>query len=606
MEISAHEQIGCIVGGEPFRIGAFDQQLRGLELCFVGSRVSKGELLVNQNISSSFDPATLICIACEIQHPLGGTDPISICITDQNFLPNLSGGKNCVGIIRLENGSLKELTELALEVFSGFKFPAGSVLLIGSATHLHRVGVTLYALDWNGCTLHLGKVLANVQICPLIPLLGENIPGTLGRELVQITGWLEKMYEGSILGLKEVWALCAGFVATAVDNGVQEKSYTTVALPSYLGLNPPLAPFRFVSSSSCHINANGLSVQAMEELTRTLLSAISKNFGIKTYPEDTLVREHLAEEGGKGTISSIVLVGASNMRRVYPHLESTGLKITLCPLDGQVPSEKTLEKLGEELAKISSKSDVAVVLDLLGNTCFRFEQPDGTMAVPIMLAGRYHLLGNVGVISDENLKIVLKKVIPVLDQLKSTLKVIIPPIPRYIGGGCCQDSAHAPNSREVGYAEGMLGKAMHLRKVLRDELKSSTLRNYWVPDIVAGLVPEGVKSVPDMAAEMALLCIGDNVHLTHQAYGKLAGCITSSIEVLKNKKSAAVPSLSGPASSKYFWRGFISCRGSIRMGTTPWRSGMGPQRSGYAARRGGHHRGGFMGKPHPYQRGGRR
>jgi len=608
VEISAQISLGCIVGGEPFRIGAFDQQMGGLGTCFVGSRVSKGDNLANQNISSSFDPATLVCITCETHHPLLGSNPICICVSDQNFVPNMSGGRNCVGIIRLENCSLREQTEMVQEVFSGCKFPAGSVILMGSASHLHRVGATLYALDWNTAILQLGKSLANVQLCPLIPLLGENIPGSLGRDMVRITAWLEKMYEGSILGLKEVWALCAGFVARAVDNGLLCKTYDTVAMPGYLGPNPPLVPYRFVSTSSCHIDCLGFSVKAIEELARALLIAIQKNFGIATYPEDPLVRDPEAEEGGKGPITNVILIGASNMGRVINHLESAGLKVLNCPIVGSIPAEKTLEGLRQKMSELTPDGGTALIFDLFGITCYRFEQPDGTMAVPIMLGGRYHLLGNVGVITDENLKIVIRKVLPILDHFTSLPKVVIPPIPRYVGGGCCHDVTHAPNVTNKGYGEGMVEKTAHMRKVLREELKNSSLKQFWVPDIISGLIPANVKSLADTAAELALLSVGDNVHYTSNGYKLLSETICHALVHLQNKAISAVPPIAGPRSTLFYWRGFVSCRGSARAARTSYTSGRtssAPSRGGSLSRRdSGGSRGGSS--YHPYSRGGGR
>ncbi len=63
---------------------------------FRGSRLTSNNTDVNQNISLSFDPATLVCVVCEKPHPIlrtgeGGAPPI-IVITDQNFMPTLSGG----------------------------------------------------------------------------------------------------------------------------------------------------------------------------------------------------------------------------------------------------------------------------------------------------------------------------------------------------------------------------------------------------------------------------------------------------------------------------------------------------------------------------------
>jgi len=75
---------------------------------FRGTRMSSNNITVNQNISLSYDPATLLCIICEKPHSIlatgeGGAPPILI-FSDQNFLPTLSKGSSCVAISRWRTG----------------------------------------------------------------------------------------------------------------------------------------------------------------------------------------------------------------------------------------------------------------------------------------------------------------------------------------------------------------------------------------------------------------------------------------------------------------------------------------------------------------------
>jgi hypothetical protein len=63
---------------------------------FRGTRMQNNHGTENQNISFSFDPATLQCISCENEHSIlktgeGGAPPI-IVLSDQNFIPTLCGG----------------------------------------------------------------------------------------------------------------------------------------------------------------------------------------------------------------------------------------------------------------------------------------------------------------------------------------------------------------------------------------------------------------------------------------------------------------------------------------------------------------------------------
>jgi hypothetical protein len=59
--------------------------------------------------------------------------PPTLVFCDQNFVPTLSGKQSCIAITRLEDCSLTELTDLALEVLERQSIPLGSILLLGSA-----------------------------------------------------------------------------------------------------------------------------------------------------------------------------------------------------------------------------------------------------------------------------------------------------------------------------------------------------------------------------------------------------------------------------------------------------------------------------------------
>ncbi len=49
----------------------------------------------------------------------GGKTPITLVLSDQSFPPIVDGGEgeNCVRILRIEDGSLGEIVDLALEMF---------------------------------------------------------------------------------------------------------------------------------------------------------------------------------------------------------------------------------------------------------------------------------------------------------------------------------------------------------------------------------------------------------------------------------------------------------------------------------------------------------
>ena len=68
--------------------------------------------------------------------------------------------------------------------------------------------------------------------------------------------------------------------------------------------------------------------------------------------------------------------------------------MTECQLPGGIPNESAIEQVQNFLIEKASEQDTAVVLDLMGNFSYRFEQADGNMALPIWLGGKPHLLGS--------------------------------------------------------------------------------------------------------------------------------------------------------------------------------------------------------------------
>ena len=136
----------------------------------------RGQIEANQNISLNFDLATPTCIACESEHRILASDS-PVCVADQNFPANLSSNGNCVTIVRLESASLSELCDLCGKLFESVTFPPGSVIGLGSASHLHRVGSTLYVTEWKDSAARVAKQIMGLQVFPLIPVIVSPFPG---------------------------------------------------------------------------------------------------------------------------------------------------------------------------------------------------------------------------------------------------------------------------------------------------------------------------------------------------------------------------------------------------------------------------------------------
>ena len=568
-ELGGCATFGFEVGGESPRIGSFTVDEGARRNCFMGSRINKGTVPVNQNICLSFDPATLTCLVCDSKHTLNDSNVKCYILSDQNFVPNLAGAAGaggCIGVIRLEDSGLDELSDLFCEIFvSGF-LPPGSVVCVGSGTHLHRVGVTIYAQDWNRCVAKLTSRFREVRISPLTPLPRENLPASLANDLSMLSCWFARMYAENTLGLVDCWAKLAHAIAAQLPANESSKSlYKTVAFPVSLSPNAPLAPSRFVLTSSHCAEDVPLDGKVIDELIRTLLTALRTNLMIDCHPGVSPVRNLACQQPAKDLSDTVVLIGASNLRRCIPLFNELGYKTVDITSTGWDGSDAAIARIRTAIADASCHSNAIFVLDLLTCTSYRFKQADGGLALPIKIGANFHLLGDLEICDDKMFKAALGKILPLLGTLTGP-KVILPPLPRYIVGGCCGERTHAGNSNTEEHGDVFLKKIIHLRTILRSELSGSSLQGYWVADPVSSLLDSDLLR-PISAKDLGHYFRGDNVHFSPLGYTKLVAGIMSCFENAKKSDTAAsVPSVSGSrqGEGRFFWRGFVSEVGATR------------------------------------------
>ncbi len=157
---------------------------------------------VGQNITLSFNPANMRCNGSKVrgQHSVIGADdgkPVVLVACDQNFPPVLFSEDNgaCIGILRMEYGSVKELGFAVGDMLHGVSLPQGSVILVGSTTDLAQQGIVGYT-DELARTLRIlkEKLGGRVEVValPPVPLGGINSFATL-RAVVEVEHWAERL-----------------------------------------------------------------------------------------------------------------------------------------------------------------------------------------------------------------------------------------------------------------------------------------------------------------------------------------------------------------------------------------------------------------------------
>ena len=124
---------------------------------WTGTSHSRWDFAKKLNIMASFYTVELECNCCsehtKVLEKRVLTTPVyrrSFVLTDQNFIataPSTAGDKQCLKVISVENASLWDLYNLFRDLIwdRDLDVPVGSCILIGSASHLGKVGPAVYA-----------------------------------------------------------------------------------------------------------------------------------------------------------------------------------------------------------------------------------------------------------------------------------------------------------------------------------------------------------------------------------------------------------------------------------------------------------------------------
>jgi hypothetical protein len=108
-------------------------------------------------ITTSFE-YNWTCLRCDNHHDrpalklrgeVGSGPAQAIVLADQNFpalLPVSSTGQ-CFKIVRIENGALLDLVDELEHLVGNRRIPAGNIVLMFSASHLAKVGLSAYIMD---------------------------------------------------------------------------------------------------------------------------------------------------------------------------------------------------------------------------------------------------------------------------------------------------------------------------------------------------------------------------------------------------------------------------------------------------------------------------
>ena len=310
-----------------------------------------------QNISFSFNPATMQCECCNTPHSVISVKTGDVfALTDQNFPPVLptTDGK-CIRIIRVENGSLVELAETFLKTVSGWSVGVGSVVILSSVTRLAQIGLAGYAAEMVRATkLILASMAGGVTVKagPAVLLDGCNDPSLL-RSLFELDTWLSNLNDNKERFLGETMRIVlltvrntdSGTSANAALSGFTTRMLLPVSLSSYEKRIWASGEWQGIPNGTLPLDENN-----EKGIIESLIAELNKCFAVNLNASPSHVRAPSVLHAHSPTAAQhFTIVGASLASALATSLEKHGAATTLIKLPSWRPNPGVIAKAAADL-----------------------------------------------------------------------------------------------------------------------------------------------------------------------------------------------------------------------------------------------------------------
>jgi len=510
--------------GYPDGIGHFDVQgdLRQLACQNVHN------IKERSNFSMSLDPAKLECLACTERHLFIRNDnPACIVAADQNFSPLLPAkiGLDCIGVIRVEDGSLAEITALFRDVFRNYTRPAGclppgSIILLGSISHLAMNGLQQYVEDLvRYLAIISSEVGGGAIVIPYVPIPLAGITSEeLLRDMIDLDSWITGSGLGDLYTLQATRALfwdTLGLDASVVIDG----GCRTLFLPAN-AKNPRKQ--RFVAGSVCHpASLDPVGEEKEAVIVTCLIGELSSLLSLKLDPSPDFARGGAAPNC-ELAMRRVAYLGASHTKRMSA-LAAAGGSTTGTLLPRWASDRNSVTIIAETVANLNLGKNDVLVADIFSNMVFMGTTEDGLAVWPFRGEdGVFHVQGNLEIASASILKKNLTAILPILDVAKNAKIVFVLPIPRYVTNSCCADPAHIANLDEDEFQAVVAGAGTAVRAVVEAEL-TKTNWDFSLYDPMSAFDEADSLAETVSSAGLSIWGLEDAVHLTNTAYKDVYG-----------------------------------------------------------------------------------
>jgi len=432
--------------------------------------------------STSFIPANWQCLACE-EHVIlpkkrnlpqwkeGGR---LVILSDQNISPLIpSDNKSCPAVIRVEGGSLRELGDSFCCILGDHTLPEGSVIAIGSLSHLQKEGMSSYSTKMvTECRRFRAMFKNQVVVIPFTPM---PLCGTSDSNLV-------KLIMDYSLYMDSLGNNCHAQYNSAVRDHIHGQVFENPILLDHVssGLALPLTHLEYETGlydfggwSNLPSTLPAIQEDLEAKLYSTLLSGIAGRYKIKLDTSPIIDRSSLSTDAADQDTVAIIL-GGSNAGNLASSFSSRGSNVLPITKSGWQLTAASCREVIPNLSSscISVENSVPVVLFLLDNSSFKCSDEDGELS-PIKRYedGTRHVEGELVVMPESSMLAVINSLIKLIQACGTRRVYVLTPVPRYVTAPCCDSPTHCTHLSDPGAGIRICCGIHRLNTLLRKQLK---------------------------------------------------------------------------------------------------------------------------------------
>ncbi len=423
----------------------------------------------------------------------------------------------------VENCNLADLVEVFLGLTRGFDMPAGSVVLMSSASHAADYVRALGALT--------GAFAGSLTVLHGIPfLLGGTENMAALRAIAEIGHWIRLTSQGT----DTISATRAIFADSLIGNSEHHEQQCILRLPSSQTCTDKCT---FISTGFGNVKTAAklisedfekyLLSSLIEELNHLFPMNLATDFICDRYTESDVFDENMMDR------TALILIGASHLRNIGRFISQEDWRIFDLTAPGWRISENNVKEKIEELINVASEVTIKTavcIMQLYDNSIYIVGGPGGVRHLPARnSSGKYHIDGPLIVADKAGVKDLRAKLMPLIKELGDSKKVFLAPLASYWLSPCCDDPSHLVNYREQGYLPKLNSAISALQDCIRDSLYTRRVPNYRVlcPNKLIGLGPRSSGISNSEAKEHVDRWGGNPVHPSAAAYRKMADDIIS-------------------------------------------------------------------------------